>query len=226
METRPLDLGERNSQVLKVEALGGYFCPAGRNPKAGMQNEYAGSGRFRFANDAMIQFFIRAADSPYQWTDEESEWLPFEPGTDFAGTIRGRYVQLAAVLYPSGDGEAAPYLDEIRVLYRRDDPPRPPSMLNAAARDGAVDLSWRASPDTDLSGYLVYFGAASGEYFGESALLGASPIDAGKRTSLRIEGLKNGTLYYFAVAGYDRNSPADAGPFSREVSARPLRTIE
>jgi hypothetical protein len=214
--------------VLKVEALGGYFYPAGQNPGAGgvMQNDYAGSGRFRFANNSMIQFFIRAADTPYHWTEDESEWLPFEPGTDFAGTVRGRYIQLAAAFYPSGDGEAAPYLDEIRVVYRRDDPPRPPSMVAALARDGAVDISWRASPDTDLSGYLVYFGAASGEYFGESALLGASPIDAGKRTSLRVDGLKNGTLYYFTVAGYDRNSPADAGEFSREVSARPLRTIE
>jgi hypothetical protein len=135
-------------------------------------------------------------------------------------------VQLAAAFYPSGDGEAAPYLDELRVVYQRDDPPRPPSMVSAVPRDGAVDLYWRASPDRDLSGYLVYFGAASGEYFGESAMLGASPIDAGNRTSLRIGGLKNGTLYYFVVAGYDRDNPADAGTFSREVSARPLRTIE
>jgi hypothetical protein len=228
IETRPLDLGERNSRILKVEALGGYFYPAGRIPKAGgiMQNEYAGSGRFRFANNSMIQFFIRAADSPYGWTGDESEWRPFEPGTDFGGTVRGRYVQLAAAFYPSGDGEAAPYLDELRVVYRRDDPPQPPSMVAAVARDGAVDLSWRASPDTDTSGYLVYFGAASGEYFGESATLGASPINAGKQRTLRIDGLKNGALYYFAVAGYDRNSPADAGEFSREVTARPLRIIE
>jgi hypothetical protein len=228
IETRPLDLGERNSRVLKVEALGGYFYPAGRIPKAGgiMQNEYAGAGKFRFANNSLIQFFIRAADTPYQWTGDESEWLPFEPGTDFGGAVRGRYVQLAAAFYPSGDGEAAPYLDELRVVYQRDDPPQPPSLVAAVARDGAVDLSWRASPDTDLSGYLVYFGVASGDYFGESAALGPSPINAGKRTSLRIDGLKNGALYYFVVAGYDRNSPVDVGEFSREVTARPLRTIE
>jgi hypothetical protein len=228
IETRPLDLGERNSQVLKVEALGGYFYPAGRIPRAGgiMQNEYAGTSRLRFDNNSMIQFFIRAADTPYGWTEDESEWLPFEPGADFDGTILGRYVQLAAAFYPSGDGEAAPYLDELRVVYRRNDPPPPPSMIAAVARDGAVDLSWRTSPDTDLSGYLVYFGAASGEYFGESATLGASPINAGKRTSIRIDGLKNGALYYFVVAGYDRNDPADAGEFSREVIARPLRMIE
>jgi hypothetical protein len=228
METRPLDLGERNSQVLKVEALGGNFHPGQDREKAGgtMRNEYAGSGRLRFANDSMIQFFIRAADTPYQWTEDESEWLPFEPGTDFAGTIRGRYVQLAAAFYPSGDGEAAPYLDEIRVLYRRDDPPAPPSMVVAVARDGAVDISWRAVSDAEISGYLVYFGAASGEYFGKSALLGLSPVNAGKRTSLHIDGLENGALYYFTVASYDRDNPAGAGEFSGEVSARPLRMVE
>ena len=121
-----------------------------------MQNEYTGSGRFRFANNSMVQFFIRAADTPYQWTagerdSQESEWQPFEPGTAFLRDIRGRYVQLAAAFYPSGDGEAAPYVDEIRVVYQRDDPPLPPAMVTAVARDGAVDLSWRASPDADAS---------------------------------------------------------------------------
>ncbi|MDR2740488.1 MAG: hypothetical protein LBB68_11760 [Treponema sp.] len=228
IETRLLDLGERNSRVLKVEALGGIFSPGGRNPRAGgvMQNEYVGSGRFIFDNNSMIQFFIRAVDTPYQWPESESGWLPFELGTDFTGNIRGRYVQLAAAFYPSGDGEAAPYLDEIRVVYQRDDPPLPPSMVTVAAKDGAVDISWRASPDPDVSGYLVYFGTVSGEYFGKSDILGVSPINVGKRTSVRIDGLKNGVLYYFAVAVYDRLNPANAGVFSREVSARPLRIVE
>jgi hypothetical protein len=215
IETRPLDLGERNSKVLKVEALGGNFSPMAGDL---MRNEYTGSGRFRFANNAMVQFFIR--------TEEESEWQPFEPGVDFSGDIRGRYVQLAAVFYPSGDGEATPYLDEIRVVYQRDDPPLPPSVVTAVARDGAVDIVWKASPDADVSGYLVYFGTSSGEYFGESTIRGVSPINAGKGTSVRIDGLKNGTLYYFAVAAYDRMNPANAGEFSREAMARPLRMVE
>jgi hypothetical protein len=191
-----------------------------------IQNEYTGSGNLRFANNSMVQFFIRAADTPYRWTTDESEWLPFEPGTDLTGDIRGRYVQLAAAFYPSGDGEGTPYLDEIRMVYRRDDPPQPPSMVTAIARDGAVDISWKPSPDKDLSGYLVYFGTSAGEYFGESSIQGVSPINAGKQTSVRIDGLKNGTLYYFTVAVYDRNNPANAGAFSREVSARPLRMVE
>jgi hypothetical protein len=73
---------------------------------------------------------------------------------------------------------------------------------------------------------MVYYGTARGEYFGEGAIRGASPIDAGKRTSLRIEGLRNGVLYYFAVAAYDRPEPFHGGELSREVSARPLRMAE
>jgi hypothetical protein len=72
-------------------------------------------------------------------------------------------------------------------------------------------------------GYFVYYGAISGAYFGEDSLLGESPIDVGKRTAVRIDGLKNGTLYYFAVAAYDSLSPPHLGMFSREVTARPLQ---
>jgi hypothetical protein len=221
IETRPLDLGERNSAVLKVEALGGNFSPGGKNFSSGNLNEYTGSGRLRFANNAMVQFFIRATDT--RWKINESEWRPFEPGTEFSGDIRGRYIQLAAAFYPSGDGEAAPYLDEIRVVYQRDDPPLPPSWVTAVARNGAVEISWKPSPDKDVSGYLVYFGTSSGDYFGESTIQGVSPINAGRGTSIRINGLKNGTLYYFAVAAYDRMNPANAGNFSREIMARPLK---
>jgi hypothetical protein len=101
----------------------------------------------------------------------------------------------------------------------------PPAGISVLARDGAVELNWRNSPDRDTEGYLVYYGRARGEYFGEDAAQGASPIDAGKQNSLRIEGLENGTLYYFAVAAYDRREAGafHAGEFSREVSARPLR---
>ncbi|MDR2028000.1 MAG: hypothetical protein LBP93_00530 [Treponema sp.] len=220
IETRPIDLGETNSRVLMVEAAGGRTS----NPGGILQNEYTGAGNFRFSDNSAIQFFIRAADSPYQWTG--SEWRPFEPGAALPESIRGRFVQFAAVFYPSGDGETSPYLDEIRIQYQPDTLPLPPSAITAVAGDGGVDLSWKASPDGDVSGYLVYYGVSGGEYFGDGAILGKSPIDAGKRTSIRIDGLKNGVLYYFAVAAYDRMDPAHAGEFSREVSARPLRMIE
>jgi hypothetical protein len=236
-----LDLGERNSAILKVEAFGGSFSPGGRNANPGglLRNDYAGACDFRFADDVMVQFFIRTADSPYFYTGDEN-WQPFVPGSDLSGKFLGRFVQLAAVFYPSGDGESAPYLDGLRIVYMKNNPPLPPSMVTVIPGDGEVELRWRDSPDRDISGYLVYYGTSRGEYFGEGARQGEpapspegmkvplriSPIDVGKRNSVRIEGLKNGTLYFFAVSAYDREDPSAAGEFSREVSVRPLRTAQ
>jgi hypothetical protein len=229
METRTIDLGEGNSGILKIEALGGRTSIRGGRARS----EHRDQGRFLFSDDSEIQFFLRAADNPYRWND--ADWLTFTPGADLGGNIRGRYVQVAVDFYPSGDAETSPYLEEIRLVYQPDEAPLPPPALAAAAGDGRVRLSWKNSPDSDTAGYLVYYGEAGGEYFGEDALLGASPLDAGKRNSLVIEGLKNGVLYYFTVAAYDRGSPESsagafpggaaafhAGEFSREVSARPL----
>ncbi|MDR3343397.1 MAG: fibronectin type III domain-containing protein [Treponema sp.] len=219
METRPIDLGEGNSTVLMVDVSGGRTSSSG----GAMLNEYAGNGGFHFSDDAALQFFIRAADSPYRWT--EADWQPLVPGTELSG-VRGRFVQVAAVFYPSRDGETTPYLDAIQIVYRPDEPPRSPPMVTAIARDGVVDLSWKNSLDGDVAGYLVYYGTAGGEYFGEGAILGVSPIDVGKRTAVHIDGLQNGTLYYFVVAAYDRRDPFHVGEFSREVTARPLRMVE
>ncbi|MDR1635748.1 MAG: fibronectin type III domain-containing protein [Treponema sp.] len=226
VESRAIDLGENSSRILSLEASGGTI-----GLKDGkVRNEYGEKGDFRFADNSAIQFFLRAADNPYHWTDED--WQTVVPGADLQDTLKGRYAQVAAILYPSGDGEASPYLEEIRLLYQPNQPPRPPSQVMAVSSNGTVTLSWKSSPDQDTAGYLVYYGTVRGEYFGDGATLGASPLDAGKHNSIRIEGLRNGTVYYFAVAAYSLNSPPGASPreperhvgeFSRELSVRPLR---
>ncbi|GHV95529.1 hypothetical protein AGMMS50293_18490 [Spirochaetia bacterium] len=218
VETRAIDLGEGNSGILMVEASGGRMG-------ARANGDFRRNGRFRFADDSELQFFIRAAENPYRWDD--SAWRSFTPGIDLAGGIRGRYVQLAVDFYPSSDGESSPYLEELNIIYMPNEPPLPPQGLTATAIDGGVQLHWRNSPDSDTVGYLIYYGTIRGEYFGDDAALGSSPIDAGKRNSLFVEGLKNGTLYYFRIAAYDQrdtNNPSayHAGEFSREVTARPL----
>ena len=79
---------------------------------------------------------------------------------------------------------------------------------------------------------MVFYGTAKGEYFGDNGTQ-KSPIDVGNQTSISIEGLKNGTLYYFAVVAYDTQlapEPSqltlESGAFSREVAARPLRMAD
>ena len=225
-QTYTLDLGNSNSRVLKIEAFGGRT--------RGLQNEYAGNSILRFDDHAEIRFYLRTSDSPYQW--HNIPWVSVKPGADIPAVFLGRYVQLAADFYPSGDGETSPYLTQLKVIYKAAEPPSPPTNVIAFARDGAVELSWRASPTRDVGGYLVYYGTSRGEYFGEK-----SPIDAGNGTSVRIDGLSNGTLYYFAIASYTRPETdllyiaSESGPvrepgrkvlepgeFSREAAARPI----
>jgi hypothetical protein len=222
-ETRAIDLGKTSSRVLKIEASGGQTAAKG----GGTRNTFAGSNRLAFTDYAAVQLFIRAGDNPYEWN--AIPWVPVRPGEELEG-LTGRFVQVAADFYPSGDGESSPYLDELRIIYRSADPPPPPSLVTAVAGDGTVELSWRPSSGRAAEGYLVYFGTSGGEYFGEIDILNGesvqSPIDAGNRTSLKIGGLKNGTLYYFAVAAYSglgNRNKREIGEFSREIAARPLK---
>jgi hypothetical protein len=212
IETRALDLGAGNNGILKIEASGGRVSV--RDAK--INNEFRQNGRFRFSDDSEMQFFIRSSDNPYRW---DNPWRTVTPGAELTGIVQGRYMQLAVDFYPSANGETSPYLEELRIMYLPDEPPLPPSNVTAIALDGAVQLRWKSSPDKNTLGYLVYYGTASDDYFGEDAVLGASPINAGKQNTIYIDGLKNGTLYYFRVAAYTH----DAGEFSREVRARPLR---
>jgi hypothetical protein len=141
--------------------------------------------------------------------------------------LRGRFIQIAADFYPGANGETTPYLSELRIFYESVEPPPPPSLVSAVAKNGAVELTWRASTARDTAGYMVYFGTAMGDYLAKD-----SPIDVGNRTSFRIEGLNNGTLYFFAIAAYSRLDDGvrglytDPGEFSREVVARPLLMAE
>ena len=225
IETSAIDLGDGSNNVLKVEASGGRTQI--QNARTG--SEYKRTGRFLFSDDSEMQFFIRGSNNPYRW---DSAWYPVTPGSDIEGSVNGRYVQLRVDFYPSADGEASPYLEELRVTYMPDEPPLPPARLTAVAMDGAVQLQWRSSPDSNTLGYLVYYGSTGSDYLGEDAASGVSPVDVGKRNTVIIDGLKNGTLYYFRVAAYSKKDPdkiaathiepRHIGDFSTEVRARPL----
>ncbi len=219
--TGPISMGTSNSWVKKIDVT----CGLTSTGAGSLKNTYLGDRAAKFPDDAALQFFIRTSDNPYQWSHDDTGWISFVPGTELPDYIRGKWMQVMVNIYPGGDRESSPYVDEILITYMGDSAPPPPAMVQATPRDGAVDLSWKASTDTDLGGYLVYYGTSKGEYFGESAILGVSPIDVGKRTSIHIDGLDNGTLYYFAVAAYDRAGQPHIGEFSKEVAARPLKMI-
>jgi fibronectin type III domain protein len=72
----------------------------------------------------------------------------------------------------------------------------------------AATLTWNPDTSTNLAGYKLYVGTASGVY--------SSSISLGNVTSYTVPNLLIGNTYYFAVTAYN-NSGIESG-FSNEVS--------
>ncbi|MBN2874293.1 MAG: fibronectin type III domain-containing protein [Spirochaetales bacterium] len=199
-----MDLGETNSKIVAI-------TPKTRTP-----------------GESAVHWSYRVSDSPAGWTADSPAWIPFTPGTlqpVNGAPPSGRYLQIHATLYPDASGESSPTVADIVVAYQKDDPPSPPPRVSAAPGDKRITVRWSTVAESDISGYVVYYGLRSGDYFGSGAREGASPIfveDAGA-TSLTLNGLENGTLYFIAVAAYDGATPPHIGEFSRELTARPSR---
>lgn len=175
-------------------------------------------------DQTQIDYYIRSASSQWNWNESEPSWQKFTPGQDMTG-FSDMYFQIAARLYPDGAGVVSPSVTEIKVVYEPVELPEPPYSVFAQAGDGYVDLTWLSSPDImqSVSGYLVYYGERPGEYLGYEALQGVSPVMTGNTNSVRISGLTNGKIYYFAVASCTIHDTLLAGPLSVEVNARPSR---
>lgn len=73
---------------------------------------------------------------------------------------------------------------------------------------GSVAVSWDANPESDLSGYKIYYGKQSNDYSHE--------IVVGNVTSYRVAGLESAQRYYFAVTAFDFSG--NESGFSEEVS--------
>lgn len=160
-------------------------------------------------------FYVRAGDNPYSFTDDDPVWVAVDPDATISG-VTGAYFQIAGNLYPDGAGTVTPSVTSVTLHYEADTPPWPPVQVFASAGDGSVTLEWPASIDADTTGYLVYYGDRPGEY-----LCAGSPIDAGDVRTCTITGLKNGKMYYFCVAAYDTSGPKYPGQLSSEAFARP-----
>lgn len=198
------DLGSTNSTLLSIDA------------------------QLRTPGEAAVHCSYRAGDSSAGWREDTPPWVPFTAGVDFASVgpaPRGRYIQLRMELYPDASGERSPIVSTLRINYEPDQPPNPPTSLFLAPGNGRIVVSWPPVSEADIAGYVVYYGLSAGDYFGTGALEGASPIfvEGSKTANLSLNGLKNGTLYFIAVAAYDDANPPHIGASSREYSARPSR---
>jgi chitinase len=71
-----------------------------------------------------------------------------------------------------------------------------------------VSLGWNPSPSTNVTGYYLCWGLASGAC--------TNHLNAGSTTTATVGGLDPGTTFYFTVIAYDTRG--DLAPPSNEVS--------
>ena len=91
-------------------------------------------------------------------------------------------------------------------------------MLSATfSAAGTISMQWDPVPDSDLSGYRIYYGNVSGNY--------DQSVDVGNVTSYTLTGLADCTMWYAAVKAYDTEG-LESSAYSAEVSgwARPVVT--
>ena len=182
-----------------------------------------------------VHLYVRGGDNYFNWTENYPEWIQVESG-DNIENLTGMYFQVAAELFPDGGGRHSPSVTRIALNYtplparsgrhpgRPPLPaPLPPVKIEAKKGDGSVTLTWSYSVEDSADGYYIYYGNRPGEYLGRVAAQGPSPIKVGKLTSCTLTGLKNGTIYYFAVAAYSKADSRIIGPLSKEVFARPAQ---
>jgi hypothetical protein len=75
----------------------------------------------------------------------------------------------------------------------------------------SVALGWVASPSTDVTGYRVYYGTASGNY--------TASISLGTVTAATVPGLAAGVTYFFAVTAF--NASGLESDLSNQMSFQP-----
>jgi len=147
------------------------------------------------------------------------EWFPVKNNKVFSDDgLRGRYFQWKAELYGT-HGFYSPSLHSLTVLIEPDSPPSAPLLVEAVPLNGAVRLRWVKNRESDVQGYIVYYGYASKTYFGIGADQGDTPVFIGNTDTITLTGLQNEQVYFISITAVD-----DAGQesgFSREFIVRP-----
>jgi hypothetical protein len=89
-------------------------------------------------------------------------------------------------------------------------------------------LTWAMNSESDLAGYIIYYGTASRTYSLLSTGVGLSGDGSTGIPSKIISGLLDGTTYYFGVTAYDAtgNESTFSGEVSTSVSVPKTRVLK
>ena len=86
-----------------------------------------------------------------------------------------------------------------------------PLWLFAAAPTATVTLAWDANSETNVAGYIVYWGTTSSNY--------NCTTNVGNQTTATLTGLTYGTTYYFSATAFDQDGLES--DFAPEISYAP-----
>jgi fibronectin type III domain protein/concanavalin A-like lectin/glucanase superfamily protein len=155
---------------------------------------------------------------------DESKWIEFQPPKMFLSQNKGRYFRVRMDMKTDGEESMTPSLSQLDLIYERNLQPLAPSYLHGTGKESSITLSWPEFSETDIEGYLIYYGTQKGIYFGSDAMEGTSPLTVqGKEiTNITLHGLETGQLYHFSIAAYDEAGPEYPGLLSKEITVRPM----
>ena len=147
---------------------------------------------------------------------DTATWLTVSPGAgsinrteqvalavNVAGLAAGTYTAMVAIAVDNGESASVPVTLKVAAAPTSPPPPPPPPPSGTTA-----SLTWSPVTGTNLAGYKVYMGTASGRY--------GTPLDVGNVTSYTVSNLAAGTTYFFVVSSY--SSSGSESPYSNEVS--------
>jgi fibronectin type 3 domain-containing protein len=123
---------------------------------------------------------------------------------------RTYHYAVRAIRQDAGSTARGPASPRVAVTPGRMTPPAPPANLVATPSAGTVRLSWTASPDPNVAGYVVYRAGATGEI----VRVGSVRAPA---TTFTDRDLVPGT-YRYAVTAQDATARANESGPSNEVS--------
>lgn len=153
-----------------------------------------------------------------KWTVTESAaWLSVSPGAgtisntakasvavNTTGLAAGTYTTMITITLNRGGGSTlVPVTLTVAPLGTTSS-----TGTTSADTGGTATLTWNPNAETDLAGYNIYVGTASGVY--------GTPIKLGNLTSYVVSNLAKGSTYFFAVAAYDTSN--NESHLSAEVS--------
>jgi hypothetical protein len=158
---------------------------------------------------------LKNNDHTVSWSSKDNAtWLIVSPTTGSitnsaqisvsvnpAGLAAGTYAATVTVTATKGGSISVPVMFTVTSGSTT-------GLKSTSSSVGTVTLTWDPSTATNLAGYKIYIGTASGGY--------GSPITVGNVTSYTISNLGIGSTYYFAVTDYN-TSGVESG-FSNEVS--------